>query len=751
MIRSPVPASFAGINFYAELRKTFMQNLSFDHIIGVQAGQAFAKLASKENRPRRRRERRRATQYTTNTSNPPRTLPNPNGSLPPSQTPTYSHIQVINQDELMAAPPRSSPRPTFTKPSLEFDTAQQGTSAFTLEQSLSADNLANNTQGTTFAARARAAELQAARTRRELKARTDLAGTPTHETVTFKSKSKGKTWKPLDLSDLLERPVDVSQDPSLLDIETEIAENFQEDLVPGSAQDFEALDTIEGISSSEHPTDIPNEPTMAPKAITDLPPTSKISDDSFGIHDAAQWNEWNRRYFPSQTMFHEPESGSQSHRQPIQQLDEQFNQQPNHQFDHQADHQFNQQFNHGLAQQLNQQPNQKPNSERPSYEDRRASLEPIPESMGTSYLNLTQGVMDEPRDELAELQNRLLAQTSRRPLADTYLNPVAHSVPVRYKPPKQYPAVKGTMNPGFRFPPPGLPSPTTQSSIGTGNLRKSSGEVDKDILLQKLHEVAQSASSQGHESSTRTEDERSRVASSDLALANRHSPWNKEDPMPIASSCPRSTDYPETDANRANPSEEMITMAPLRPGSTNSASWNRGENEQKSEIDAWFHQDNRVSRSRKVFMEDFVTDARNDSNARAASDQAALRRANFSDASSEYLTRPIAPSTSGTYESSGQMARDLLLPVLGNLQSYKTRRDYFNMSYGEAPQWCIDHSSTGNQSFFGGDWGTPPPRVGRDPRYRPAPHDGDARYRSYDSGGNTSHSSGMAPRWNMWG
>jgi hypothetical protein len=67
----------------------------------------------------------------------------------------------------------------------------------------------------------------------------------------------------------------------------------------------------------------------------------------------------------------------------------------------------------------------------------------------------------------------------------------------------------------------------------------------------------------------------------------------------------------------------------------------------------------------------------------------------------------------------------LLIPVLENLASYvqgpvEKRRDYFSQ-WVQPPDWCIDRREGGNNSFFDKDWGTPPARVGRDPRYSRSP------------------------------
>ena len=63
----------------------------------------------------------------------------------------------------------------------------------------------------------------------------------------------------------------------------------------------------------------------------------------------------------------------------------------------------------------------------------------------------------------------------------------------------------------------------------------------------------------------------------------------------------------------------------------------------------------------------------------------------------------------------------LMVSVAENLASYTqgpadTRRGYFT-PWGPAPEWAIDRSERGNDSFYDADWGTPPARIGRDPRY----------------------------------
>ena len=78
---------------------------------------------------------------------------------------------------------------------------------------------------------------------------------------------------------------------------------------------------------------------------------------------------------------------------------------------------------------------------------------------------------------------------------------------------------------------------------------------------------------------------------------------------------------------------------------------------------------------------------------------------------------PTAPYTNE------ELVNELLLPAMANLLSYKTDKTNLN-PFGPPPSWAIDHTPGGNESFFSQQWGQPPQRVGRDPRYRAMQHDG---------------------------
>jgi hypothetical protein len=94
---------------------------------------------------------------------------------------------------------------------------------------------------------------------------------------------------------------------------------------------------------------------------------------------------------------------------------------------------------------------------------------------------------------------------------------------------------------------------------------------------------------------------------------------------------------------------------------------------------------------------------------------------------------PIGGEDSSNEPAHNEKMTRLLVPVLENLAAYvqgpqDKRRDYFSQ-WVKAPEWAIDRSPNGNDSFFDSSWGQPPARVGRDPRYRAMP---DMRFGSFE-------------------
>ncbi|KAI9733283.1 MAG: hypothetical protein M1834_003367 [Cirrosporium novae-zelandiae] len=98
------------------------------------------------------------------------------------------------------------------------------------------------------------------------------------------------------------------------------------------------------------------------------------------------------------------------------------------------------------------------------------------------------------------------------------------------------------------------------------------------------------------------------------------------------------------------------------------------------------------------------------------------------DSPHSHIRRESFPTHTRTFSAiakesnTADMTNRLLAPLLGNLQAYlmgrpEDQRANFG-AFARVPEWCVDKSEAGKTSFFGEDWGVPPKRVGRDPRYR---------------------------------
>ena len=145
-----------------------------------------------------------------------------------------------------------------------------------------------------------------------------------------------------------------------------------------------------------------------------------------------------------------------------------------------------------------------------------------------------------------------------------------------------------------------------------------------------------------------------------------------------------------------------------------------------TQLNEWLWSGNKFSRQEDFHQRIMATDATPN------------RRKHSSTAS----TRPIAPPTRSqpapstaqpsSNPNTNTLTTRLLVPVLENLASYvqgpiKKRRDYF-CQWVKAPDWALDRSANGNESFFDSEWGQPPERLGRDPRYQPVPRGLDVRF-----------------------
>ena len=98
------------------------------------------------------------------------------------------------------------------------------------------------------------------------------------------------------------------------------------------------------------------------------------------------------------------------------------------------------------------------------------------------------------------------------------------------------------------------------------------------------------------------------------------------------------------------------------------------------------------------------------------------------------LTAPRpAPSVLARAEATKSEATSaLLLAAIGSVMVNKNDPKNHLTRWGKPRAWYLDPSPDGNKSFFGSEWGAPPARIGRDPRYAPLPTS--SNFNRYDRG-----------------
>jgi hypothetical protein len=90
------------------------------------------------------------------------------------------------------------------------------------------------------------------------------------------------------------------------------------------------------------------------------------------------------------------------------------------------------------------------------------------------------------------------------------------------------------------------------------------------------------------------------------------------------------------------------------------------------------------------------------------------------------IPKPIIPEDMDKL-TLGDATAPLITAAFGSLLSYMNNSDAFDTKkhlskFVDSPDWQIDSSEKGNNSFFGEDWGPPPKRAGRDSRYQSSFH-----------------------------
>ncbi|KAL8686178.1 MAG: hypothetical protein Q9218_007291 [Villophora microphyllina] len=276
------------------------------------------------------------------------------------------------------------------------------------------------------------------------------------------------------------------------------------------------------------------------------------------------------------------------------------------------------------------------------------------------------------------------------------------------------------------------PKPYTSFARSTFDISKN------DELLQHLQQVAQAEANTSSSNRTVLYDAVARDISetsgvhrpgasrsgSDILQTSEPLPW-KDRPVDIYNMAP-----PATTATSHDSHQQGEATTPRNTGFQGNAyiqslvPREQSLGQRLNETEAWWRHDGRGGQEAvRAYLETVAEEHRKK---KAGRDYESIKRelerqASFRDEWSDTSHSTTMPEAS----KANDITDHLLAPVLANLRSYKdpTNQSYFN-KFTQAPAWAVDNSPSGNNSFFGEDWGKPPSRVGRDPRYRPTYHEG---------------------------
>ncbi len=741
-----------------------MQELPYSQIIDLKASLAFANPAARQPRPRRRRE--------CNFVNFPSLIIHPNlhrrhvdrgrGHLaelpgpaqrdflrtpyrPPPNTP-FSHIQIIPK----ASPEGSvndehSPQVTFRSPSYSKEAEEKMAAPFVPPNATA--SLANMTSGTTFAAKARAAELNAVRSRRaakELEMEEDVpSATPlTLGALKFtKARNRGRGWKAINLDDL---PEGSEIDPEDF--------HYAQASRPGTPQYS---------NDGNYSGSFARSSTLYPQAFSSNLTQTRADYNS---------QEWIPDMQPANTV----DRGTLS-RRPSSHLDMQPSR-PSSVLSHRfvPEEVLSASTDQTIA--LHNEVESHP-------------LE-IPSELKQTNLGTRKASgNDDPFTELPQKLRQSLNESNPYGQQSTYHSSSASTI----RP--QQPAVKGTMDYDFRFPlayqqqqqqQPAyaqqyhnklqqgqanyLSSGTKSQHVQSVNPHQRdpmpytgfAASSKKELLLQTFNDAVESSKAEGSlPTSTRTvlydpvAREHSNPAQSLAGLRQKSQTYpptagpstapsecNKEvlmasDPLPWKDRLVdvyKMTSPVDTERSFARPGgwpTSQLLPPGLCPESLDDAPiWSlvpkpKPAGRSFEEAEKWFRQDTRGLNGIETYLENAAASqglaksaiAQSDTN--TVSERCVSEASKWSGTSASTLVQEQGRNT--------EIANQLMGPVLGNLQSYinestKPEVDYFGR-FSRVPEWCIDNGQGSNTSFFG-DWGVPPSRVGRDPRYRPTFHEG---------------------------
>ncbi|KAL8766279.1 MAG: hypothetical protein Q9209_006911, partial [Squamulea sp. 1 TL-2023] len=610
----------------------------------------------------------------------------------PSVRVPYSHIQVVQKPEPARHIEHASQQVTFRKPSYSKEAEQLAAHHGSPTQNRQAPaplplkptaSLANMASGTTFAAKARAAELNAVRARRALQD-TNKQDDPTMPTAMSgpvklsKPRSRGRGgWKPLNLGEIPESTTEAAQSA------------------------YENLPWSTGMATASDGEEQPyQEASQYPRGqfMSDMVREHGYVDQERIRHLANQYNQMALQQQMPQYVNSSASAFASQYQAPLRRSPEQERNAT-------EDDPFI-----DMPKSTHQLP------VHAFLKEHQLATDVSGRSNATTPL-IIGGAMDYNSRFPIELQEgRNMPHPPGLPVPSSY----SAEAYLKQKPltPSRQPAP--TANTHQRDPKP-----------YTSFTRNSDDSSQRDKLLQNLQQVADRSKVQGElASSTRTvlydpvaQDVRASTTAhgpsvsqsgDDFLKTSEPLPW-KDRPVDIYNMLPPTLAAPcLTGAERA-----VAAAAADHDVTVNLSS---AEQRQK-DTEAWWYHDGRGQEQRRAWLEQVVEEHRRKKTGQdyESMKKSLERQASFRDDwsdSSNITTLPDAAKC-------GDAFNQLIGPILTNLFSYRDDDGpaYFN-KFTKAPAWAVDGSMDGNKSFFEKTWGKPPSRVGRDPRYRPTFHEG---------------------------
>lgn len=669
---------------------------------------------------------------------------------------------------------------------------------YNLATTTSTASLANMTSGTTFAARARAAELNAVRARKaskELESDDDLASNAPVPLSAFtkftKPRNRGRAWKALNLDEVQETPADLDHSSNTYTTFGELSFPKERGTTGNDGQilPVPVYETTSVQRSASRAMHLDPSVVSSPDLVSEHSPESKKLARMVADFDIDEWNPDMppATFGNSRSMSRATSSQLASHQQsrPIITRDP-------------SDDTLNRkqlELGSSLVVALSEQNKVYPEGPRARREnDAPFGQEAKLVGLGLLPLDETRalGVLEEAR--LAQLG--VLPPVQRAPMMHGPLgNGTAMAPPFT---PRFIPSIEpysvqtgsyinssdggiaqpgyGNMNFNFRFPHGSHAQQQHQSQFQQGHMDYISNpnhyvnqsthtasppqdympsysgvppNSKKEMLLQGLHSVVESCKAQGSLSSaarTVLYDPEARSNTNELPLANVTLPpavSKTEKGLLLASEELPWKDRPVNIHTVVTPILSNVDLAALNKASTlqitpptlasverHRAGANLPSNGRLEEAEKWWHTDVYGKEDIRRYVEQAAGGHLSVRTAQATGNMRPLRP--LSTLSESCSIPSINPNQPATPE-----ITDLLVPLLANLHSYVTDTSKQNASYfgryARVPEWCIDKGQGGLNSFFGEDWGAPPPRVGRDPRYRPLLHEG--RYTVFEEMG----------------